>query len=192
LRTVKILVALVAVAAVFAAGLLAWSLWNDKSGDSGAERDATPADATPPRETTERAFGEVFDANPLAIRVVSAGPANLPAQAQDPDEGYSHVVVAAVAKNVGDSALPINGTPYSVYNTELETGGEDYPGALISGVVGVVRDGTIPAGDELTLRYLFEVPEGSQEATFAWPPAGDRRDQPTLVVPIADISVRTP
>jgi len=148
--------------------------------------------AAPERPTVELAFGEAFDAPPLAISVVSAGPANLPAEASPPEEGTKNVVVTASVTNTSDTALPINGTPYSVYNTVLETGGREFDGALVAGALRSVQDGTIPAGAELTLRYLFAVPEESRDATFTWPPSRGGDDQPTIVVPIADVSVRTP
>lgn len=148
-----------------------------ESGDAGASADIA-----------ERAVGETLEAGGFAIRVVSFGPSQLPPGVAAPAEGMVHVAVRAVAVNQGDAPVALNGIPYKLYQTSLRIDGKDYPGSFISGTLLNVRDGMVPPATELTVPFLFEVPEGSHEATFTWLPRSEDAGYPTLVVPIADIS----
>ena len=120
--------------------------------------------------------------------MLSAGPANLPPQMSPVPEGMTRVAVRATFANETDQALPLNATPYSAYTTSLVVDSVSHPGGLFSGMVAETRDGTVPAGRELDLRFVFEVPEGTTAGTFVWPPAHPGQGFPQLEVPVSGLS----
>lgn len=166
-------------------GWRALRTWKEQDAKPETESEAPPG---PSFESAERAIGETLDTKEFAIRVLSAGPAQLPPEMGEPPAGTARVAVRVSVRNKTDAPIALNATPFAAHQTALLVGEAEYPGALFVGAVKQAREGTVPANAELTLRFVFEVPERSREATFVWTPTSEERGYPKLVVPIPDVS----
>ena len=152
---------------------------------SGAE-----SETAAPAKLTSAAVGQPVNEPPLRITVVSAGPARLDPNAPRPAAGARHVEVRVTLENTGKDPLPINASPYSPYNTQLEVEGVPYDGALVAGFVNQVRSGAIPPATPLNLRFVFEVPEATKTGTFLWPPGSAGPGRPVIAVALDGLGER--
>ena len=155
-----------------------------QTGSSAESETAAPA------KLTSAAVGQPVNEPPLRVTVVSAGPARLDPKAPPPAAGARHVEVRVTLENTGSDPLPINASPYSPYNTQLEVQGVRYDGALVAGFVNQVRSGAIPPATPLNLRFVFEVPQATEAGTFMWPPGSAGPSRPVIAVALDGLGKR--
>ena len=152
--------------------------------------DSSPAAPPAPENARVAAIGEAVSEPPVTLVVVSSGPARLDPQAPPPAVGSRFVEVRTRLTNSTKADLPINASPYSVYNTELLVDGVSHPGSLVVRSTGPVRTGVIPPGTTLDLRYVFEVPDNTADGTFLWPPSSSSTERPVISVEVAGLAAQ--
>lgn len=177
-------IALAIVAALALAALL-FVLFRSPAEEPTADQPVPSAESsTDAAETLAGQVGEALDVDPFVITITGAGEADLESLSVGaPPEGTYYYLVGVLFENRGET-VSLDALPYSVDGSELEADGESVVGVLQVDFGSPITGGTIPAGEAVSMNFVFPVPTGSREFVFVWAPAFP--EYPRIVVPLPD------
>jgi hypothetical protein len=177
--------AVIIVVLLIAIAFVLYLLWSTSQEEPTAPQTESPppaAETEDPYTTTEVAIGEPGGADPYIITVTGAGRTVIEI-AETPPEGTSYYVVGVTFQNTGET-VPINGQPYSVDGTILESSSGVHEGIMQVDFGNPMSEGTIPGGSTFNMNFVFTVPDEASDFTFVWTPATP--DYPRIVVPLEE------